>query len=88
MAKFDIGGFLRDCYLHAEPSIDLRNVPDGEQINATDHKLKLSVYNDLLKKWGVTDYNGNAINDRVMYGVSWYCMNKGPTWVDDLPKAA
>lgn len=84
MAKFDMGGFLRDCYLHAEPSVDLRKVPDGKKVNCTDHKLKLSVYNDLLKKWGVTDHNGNVVNEKVMFGVSWYCMNKGPTWVDDL----
>lgn len=87
MAKFDIGGFLRDCYLHADPSVDLREVPEGEKVDCTAHKLKLSVYDRLLKEWGVTDENGNAIDKDVLVGVQFYCMDKGPTWVDDLKAA-
>ncbi len=84
MAKFDIHPFLRDCYLHAEPSIDIDKV---EKINATDHKLKLSVYNKLLQDYGVTDADGKAIDDDVLLGVQFYCMDCGPTWVDDLKAA-
>lgn len=81
MAKFDIGGFLRECYLNAEPSIDLRSV--SETINPSEYKLKLSVYNRLLHEWGVTDADGNAIDEQLLLGVGFFCMDKGPTWVDD-----
>lgn len=84
MAKFDISGFVRDCYLHAEPSVDLREVPEGQQVKGWEHKLKMSVYNRLLQKWGVTDADDKPIDKDVFDGVNFFCMDKGPSWVDDL----
>ena len=84
MAKFDICGLLRDCYMHAEPSIDLSKLPEGVKVKCTDHKLRMSVYNALLRKWGVTDENDQPVDPDLHFGVQFFMMDKGPSWVDDI----
>ena len=77
MEKFDIHPFLRDCYLHAEPSID---IDKADNVKASAHKIKLSVYNELKEKYEVKDEN-------LSFAIDWYMMDKGPTWVDDTKVA-
>jgi hypothetical protein len=84
MATIDIHSFLRDCYLHAEPSID---IDKAERVECNAHKLKMSVYDKLLQDYGVTDADGNATDENILLGVAMYCMNKGPVWVDDIKAA-
>ena len=45
------------------------------------------MYNKLLQDYGVTDADGKAIDEDVLLGVQCYCMDCGPTWVDDLKAA-
>ena len=42
MAKFDFGGFVRECYLRSEPSVDLNNVTSDNPVNCSKHRLSIS----------------------------------------------
>ena len=57
MAKFDFGGFVRECYLRSEPSVDLNNVTSGNPVNCSKHRLSTDEYKRILVEYGVTDVN-------------------------------
>ena len=48
-------GFIREVYLRSEPSVDLDQVPDGEQVDCTEHTIKVSVYDKLLDEFCESD---------------------------------
>lgn len=50
--QFDAGAFLRDLYLASEPSIDLRDVPEGTKIRPGDHRITISKAEEIEREWG------------------------------------
>lgn len=83
--KVDVWAFLCECYLKSEPSIDITT---AESIDPDKHALKISDYNALLQKHGVTDKDGNAIDEDMMVGIGLMFMSKGPRWIDDVTTKA
>lgn len=74
MAK-SIDEFIRQCYLKSTPSIDLNDVPKGEQIAPWDHKLDYEEYCALVEEYS----EGNA---EVKGAMNIWCLNSGPSIVN------
>lgn len=87
MAKFDFGGFVRECYLRSEPSVDLNNVTKEHPINCSDHRLSVSEYNKILQEYGVTDEQGNAIEHERLCGCNMWVLQSGPLLYDNSKAA-
>ena len=88
MAKFDFGGFVRECYLRSEPSVDLDEVTADNPVNCSKHRLSTDEYKRILVEYGVADENWNPIDgnrDRLT-GCNMWCLQSGPQLYD--PKAA
>jgi len=88
MAKFDFGGFVRECYLRSEPSVDLNNVTSDNPVNYSKHWLSTDEYKRILVEYGVADENENPIDgnrDRLI-GCNMWMMRSGPQLYN--PKAA
>lgn len=88
MAKFDFGGFVRECYLRSEPSVDLNNVTSDNPVNCSKHRLSTDEYKRILVEYGVADENENPIDgnrDRLV-GCNMWMLQSGPQLYD--PKAA
>lgn len=70
------GDFVRECYLQSTPSIDLKEVKEGEFVKSWEHKLAASVYEKL-----VTEFAGDD-KDKIIACALW-CLNSGPSLVND-----
>lgn len=46
-------GFVREVYLRSEPSVDLATI-EGK-VDCCRHTLKMSVYDEILKEFGVEE---------------------------------
>ena len=68
-------GFIREVYLRSTPSVDLRLVPDGEQVDCCKHTIPMSVYDELL-----AEYCENS-NEKMQANM-WMLMS-GPQLVED-----
>lgn len=88
MAKFDFGGFVRECYLRSEPSVDLNNVTSDNPVNCSKHRLSTDEYKRILVEYGVADENENPIdgNREWLIGCNMWMLQSGPQLYD--PKAA
>lgn len=71
----DFNDFVRECYLRSVPSIDLNDVPDGEQIAPWDHKLDYGEYCALVEEYSEGDAGTKC-------GLNLWCLNSGPTIVN------
>ena len=71
----DFKGFVRQCYLRSEPSVDLETTQ--EQVNCSDHKLSMSEYDKILEEFGVKQGS-----DEMMSCNMWMLMS-GPQLVED-----
>lgn len=69
----DFKGFISACYKRSEPSVDLSTV-EG-MINPSEHKLKLSVYDEILEEFDVKPGTDEYL------GCSMWMINQGPLLV-------
>ena len=76
--KMNFSEFKRQCYLRAEPSVDLNDVTKDNPINCDKHKLKCSVYDEIIKEFCKTKDEEYACN-------IWE-LQSGPKLDDDLNK--
>lgn len=72
MGKFDVNGFIRECYLSSEPSVDLCEVT--ETVNCWEHKLAVTEYDRICREFGVTGDLETACN--------MWMLREGPQLVD------
>lgn len=89
MAKFNGSEFMRQVYLHSNPSVDLNDVPSEHPINGEDYTIKQSEFDAILHQMGVTDENGNAVdpNSDLLMACFMWAVNKGPVIIDDSKSA-
>ena len=78
MAKFDFNGFIRECYLRSEPSVDLNEVTSDNPIDCCKHRLAETEYEKILQEYGVTDERGNAIEHDWLCGCNMWMLQSGP----------
>lgn len=86
MAKFDFGGFVRECYLRSEPSVDLDEVTSDNPVNCSKHRLSTDEYKRILVEYGVADENPIDGNRDRLFGCNMWMLQSGPQLYD--PKAA
>jgi len=86
MAKFDFGGFIRECYLRSEPSVDLDEVTSDNPISCSDHRLSLENYHAICVDYGLEDVDGNTLDHDRLCGCNMWMLQSGPQLYD--PKAA
>lgn len=55
MKKFDFSGFVRECYLRSEPSVDLNEVTEENPVNCCEHRLAISEYERICREFDVKD---------------------------------
>lgn len=71
----DAKGFIRECYLLSEPSIDLDQIDKSTVVDCCEHRLALSTYEMLLEKYAKTDEERLACH--------FWELNQGPTLYND-----
>lgn len=81
MAKFDFNGFVRECYLRSNPSVDLDKVTADNPVKCSAHKLSVSEYEKILYEMGVTDASGKATDpdSNVLCACNIWMLQSGPT---------
>lgn len=67
------GDIIREIYLRAEPSVDLKTVT--EQVDCCAHTIKFSVYDEILNEF--------CENDDEKLGVNMFMLQSGPQLVED-----
>ena len=83
MAKaFDFGGFVRECYLRSEPSVDLDKVSRNNPVNCSDHRLSLDNYHAICVDYGLEDNDGNALDNDKLFGCNMWMLQSGPQLYD------
>lgn len=68
----EFGKFIRECYLRSIPSVDLNDVTSDNPINCSDHKLAVSVYEDILREFDVEG------NDDLTTACNMWMLQSGP----------
>ncbi len=68
----EFGKFIRECYLRSIPSVDLNDVTSDNHINCSDHKLAVSVYEDILREFDVEG------NDDLTTACNMWMLQSGP----------
>lgn len=83
MAKFDMCGFIRECYLRSEPSVDLDDLTSENPIKCSDHRLSLGNYHAICVDYGLEDKDGNTLDhDRLCWCNMWM-LQSGPQLYDN-----
>lgn len=67
------GNIIREIYLRANPSIDIKLVT--EKIDCCAHTIKMSVYSELLKEF--------CESQDEVYAVNEFMLESGPQLVED-----
>lgn len=88
MAKFNGSAFVREVFLRSNPSVDLNEVSAEHPIKPGDYTIMESEYNAILRKYGVIDENGKAIDPDLNMAVGFWLLDQGPHIVNDNSKAA
>lgn len=83
MAKFDMGGFIRECYLRSEPSVDLDEVTSDNPISCSDHRLSLENYHAICVDYGLEDKDGNTLDHDRLCGCNMWMLQSGPQLYDN-----
>lgn len=81
MAKFDFNGFVRECYLRSNPSVDLNGVTSENTVKCSDHRLSTEEYDAILQEYGVTDKDGKETKlwgDGILLGCNMWMLQSGP----------
>lgn len=81
MNKFDFDGFIRECYLRSEPSVDLNNVTSENPVNCSEHRLSCEEYDAILREYGVTDSDGKKTKqygEHILMGCNMWMLQSGP----------
>ena len=78
MAKFDFDGFIRECYLRSEPSVDLNNVTSDNPIKCSDHRLSVENYHAICVDYGLEDKDGNTLDHDRLCGCNMWMLKSGP----------
>ena len=86
-AKFDFGGFIRECYLRSTPSIDISRLSDGCKADCPAHRLSVAEYKKLLCEYGITNEHGDTLDHDRLVGCNIWMLNSGPHLYEE-PKAA
>lgn len=86
MAKFDFGGFIRECYLRSTPSVDLDEVTSENPVNCSEHKLSTDDYHAICVNYGLEDEDGNTLDHERLCGCNMWMLQSGPLLY--YPKAA
>ena len=76
--EFNGHDFVRECYLRSEPSVDLDTVTSDNPINCSKHKLSVPEYEKILQEFGLTDEQGNTIDQDRVVGCNMWMLNSGP----------
>lgn len=87
MAKFDMGGFIRECYLRSEPSVDLDEVTSDNPISCSDHRLSLENYHAICVDYGLEDVDGNTLDHDRLCGCNMWMLQSGPQLYDNKKAA-
>lgn len=83
MAKFDFGGFVRECYLRSEPSVDLNNVTSDNPVSCSEHRLSLENYHAICVDYGLEDKDGNTLDNDRLCGCNMWMLRSGPQLYDN-----
>lgn len=78
MAKFDFGGFIRECYLRSEPSVDLNNVTSENPIKCSDHRLSVENYHAICVDYGLEDKDSNTLDHDRLCMCNIWMLQSGP----------
>lgn len=81
--KFDGHAFTREVYLSATPSVDLDEVTSENPIKASNYRIGYSVYDAILRKYGVLDENNKVINSDWNVATAMWMLDCGPSLYDD-----
>lgn len=73
--KCDFGQFIRECYLHSEPSVDLDEVTTDNPVDCCKHTLLCSVYDSLLEEY--------CENKDEEYACNMWMLQSGPQLKED-----
>ena len=87
MAKFDFGGFIRECYLRSEPSVNLDDVTSDNPIKCSDHRLSVENYHAICVDYGLEDADGNTLNHDRLCGCNMWMLMSGPQLYDNSKTA-
>ena len=87
MAKFDFGGFVRECYLRSEPSVDLNNVTSDNPVSCSEHRLSLENYHAICVDYGLEDKDGNTLDYDRLCGCNMWMLRSGPQLYDNSKAA-
>ena len=68
-------GFIREVYLRSTPSVDLDLVPEGEQVDCRNHKIKMSEYDKLLQEY--------CENKDERFACNMFMLQSGPQLIED-----
>lgn len=82
MAKFDFGGFIRECYLRSEPSVDIDDVTSENPIKCSDHRLSVENYHAICVDYGLEDKDGNTLDHDRLCGCNMWMLMSGPQLYD------
>lgn len=85
MEKFNGSAFMRDVYLHSNPSVDIDKVEGA--INPSHYTIHEHTVYALMRKYGVLDGNNQVLNADWNLGVNMWLLNKGPRILRDAKAA-
>lgn len=77
--EFNGHDFMRECYLRSEPSVDLEQVTSDNPIDCCAHKLSVPEYEKILQEFGITDEQGNTIDEDRLLACNMWALNSGPS---------
>lgn len=83
MAKFDFSGFIRECYLRSEPSVDLDNVTSDNPIDCCKHRLSTENYHAICVDYELEDADGKTLDHEILCACNMWMLQSGPQLYDN-----
>lgn len=73
--------FVVECYLQSEPSVDLRTVKKGDKVDCRKYKLRMEIYDRLVKELAEVLKDEHDFQEVNMACGMW-CLDSGPQLVN------